>query len=161
VAHYYVQWWAVAIEVMNLWVLLPGRVKLHEILINTMKQSNSWEANSHSAAQEIPCLIWNPKVYYCVHKSLPLVPILFLPSTLRSSKWSLPFRFSNQNFIYISLMHATYPAHFILIDWSPRYLVKSTIMKLFIVQFSPLSSSCTPFVWETELHTPTKQKVKL
>jgi hypothetical protein len=34
-----------------------------------MKQS-SWEANSHSASQEILSLFRNPKVHYRVHKSL-------------------------------------------------------------------------------------------
>jgi hypothetical protein len=41
-----------------------------------MEQSPSWEANSHSASQEIPCLLCNLKVHYCIHKSLPLVPIM-------------------------------------------------------------------------------------
>jgi len=39
-----------------------------------MEESPS-EANSHLASQEIPCLLWNPNVHYCVHKSLPLIPI--------------------------------------------------------------------------------------
>jgi len=40
-----------------------------------MKQIPFWEANSNSASQEIPHLLWNPKVHYCVHKNPPPVPI--------------------------------------------------------------------------------------
>jgi hypothetical protein len=40
---------------------------------NSMEQSPFWEANSHSPS---PCLLWNLKVHYCVHNSLPVVPIL-------------------------------------------------------------------------------------
>jgi len=40
-----------------------------------MEQSPSWEANSHSASQEIPRL-WKPKVYYRVHKGTAMVPTL-------------------------------------------------------------------------------------
>jgi len=42
-------------------------------ITNFMQQLPSWEANSHSSTQEIPSLLWNPKVHYNVHRSLPLV----------------------------------------------------------------------------------------
>jgi hypothetical protein len=40
-----------------------------------MKQRLSSEANSYSATQKIPHLLWNLKVHSCVHNSLLLVPI--------------------------------------------------------------------------------------
>jgi len=78
---------------------------------NSLKQNPSWEASSHSAGEETPRLLWNPKIHYSFHKGLPLslswarwiqstvTPLYFpkihsnviLPSMSKSSKWSLPF----------------------------------------------------------------------
>jgi hypothetical protein len=43
-----------------------GHLMSYTLLPNTMEQSPSSEADSHSASQEIPCLLWDPKVHYRV-----------------------------------------------------------------------------------------------
>jgi hypothetical protein len=93
-------------------------------LTHSMEQSSSWEANRFAASQEIPHILWNPKVHYRIYKYRPLVPILsqldpvhtptshflkihlniILSSMPGSSNWSLSLRVLHQNPVYFSIV---------------------------------------------------------
>jgi hypothetical protein len=53
-----------------------GTYHLTYLLTYSMVQSPSLEANWFTASQEIPRILWNPKVHYRTHKPPPPVPIL-------------------------------------------------------------------------------------
>jgi hypothetical protein len=56
---------------------LKGRHQknINYLLTYSMEQSPSWEANWSAASQEIPGILWNPKVHHCTHKRTPPVSV--------------------------------------------------------------------------------------
>lgn len=114
--------------------------------------------DSHPDGQEIPLLLWNPRVNYCIRKKLPFVRILsqtsplrfvqsylfeissniILGSTPRFPKWPPFFMLSCQNFVQISrLSHQCYMARPYSKHWF-RYLNNI----YWRVQFSKLLLNC-------------------
>ena len=91
-------------------------------LTYSMEQGPSWEASYFAAGQEIPRVLWNPKVPHRTHKRPPTVPILsqpnpalipsshllkvhpniILPSTPGSPQRSLPLGFPHQHPVHSS-----------------------------------------------------------
>jgi len=56
--------WATRSEMVSVYF---SRHKQNALLTYSMEQSASWEANRFSASQEIPFILWNPKVHYRIH----------------------------------------------------------------------------------------------
>ena len=107
-----------------------------------MEQSPSWEANSFSASQEIPRILWNPMFHYSIQKNAPAVRILsqinpvhttslyflnthfniILPSTPRTFRllFSSGLTTKTLSASFLFPICATCPTHFILLDFITR-----------------------------------------
>jgi hypothetical protein len=117
------------------------------MLSNSMGRLHSWEADSSSSDQEISHTLWVTKVYYFVHKTAALVPILsqinlfhasplyflkvhfniILPSTPRPAEWPLCFRFPHRNPVCTSPLpiRATCLVHATVLDLNTLHSLRS------------------------------------
>jgi hypothetical protein len=68
VLHFHLIW--------NKYIIFCIKGMYTDILTYSIEQSPSSEATWFSASQEIPCILWNLKVHYHIHKCPPPVPIL-------------------------------------------------------------------------------------
>jgi len=121
-----------------------------------MEKIPFWEANRFSASQEIPRILWNPKVHYRIHKCPPPVPILNQIDPAHTThipfpedlsyyyppiySWSLSLRFPHRN-LYMPLLPplgATCPTHLILLDFIIRTILDE--------EYRSLSSSLCSFL---------------
>jgi len=75
---------------------------LNYLLTHSMEQSPSWEANWFSASQEIPRILWNPKVHYRIHKCPPPGRILSQIDPVHSNHIPLPQDSFNIPYTWVS-----------------------------------------------------------
>jgi len=65
-----------------------------------MEQCPSSESSTHSASQEIPRLLWNPKVHYRFHNGKPLVPVLKQMNPVHNFQSYFPKTHSNIIYLF-------------------------------------------------------------
>jgi hypothetical protein len=95
---------------------------------NFTQLSPSWEAASCTPIQELPSILWNPKIHYRVHKSPPLVPTLSQINPVHTAP-------SYLSKIYFNIIH---PPTWSLSFWlSHQYPICSPLWPPFVLMPCP------------------------
>ena len=125
-----------------------------------MEQSPSWKANCFAVSQEIPCILWNLKVHYRIHKCPPPVPILNqLDPVYTPTSHRLKVHFILSSHLYLGLPNGLFSSsfptqilhmpllstvcttqltHLIFLDFITWTIMGEEYIKLIIMQFFPL-----------------------
>jgi len=120
--------------------------------MNSMEQSPSWE-NNNSSATQIPHVLWNPKVQYCIHNSCHLSPlwarsIQSMPPphpTSRQQKW---FLCSVDCASIYNLVNETNLVHYLFLVYFVNFIYN---LYLFWTSLGPSSGRTTVFMWRLVL----------
>jgi len=114
-------------------VSLSKWYKTKNWIINSMEQSSS-EDKSHSTSQETSWLLRKPKVHYCVHKSMSLVPILSQMNPVHTFPPYFPKIHSNIILkLCLHLLHDLFPSSFL-------------IKILYTLLICPMHATCLPIL---------------
>ena len=94
------------------------------LLTYSIQHSPSWEANRFSCSQEIPHILWNPKVHYRIHKCPPPVTILSQLDPVHASTSSRPILILSSH-LHLGLPSGLFPSGFstkTLCTWRRYYM---------------------------------------
>jgi hypothetical protein len=109
----------------------------HSLTHSLMELNPSWKAANCAATQELPSILWNPKVHYRIHKSPPLIPI---PSQINPIH-TIPSYLSNTYFnivhppLRLGLPSGLLPSGF------PTSILHAFLFSPFVLHALPISSS--------------------
>ena len=126
-SHFFLKW-AISVK--------PIKSSCYMRIVRTysVQHSSSWEANQFSASQEIPRILWNPKVYHHVYKNQPPVPILSQINTAHAH----PSHFSEIHLNIIPYLCLGLPSGLFPSDF-PIKTLYATLLSPYVLHSPPIS----------------------
>jgi hypothetical protein len=130
--------WEVSAQLPPLW---PGICNI----TNFTELSSSWETASCAAIQELPSILWTPKVHYRVQKSPPLVPILSQTNPVHTTPSYLRSILILFTHLCLGLPSGLFPSGF------PTNILHAFLFPPFMLCALPISSILNWCLWSEKL----------